>query len=145
VVTGGAGGLGLTLAEALVEAGGNVYCLDRLAKPTEEFYRTEGSLAGKYEGSIHYHQVDVQDANNLESVIADIASKHERMDGLVAAAGVQNVTPALDYPPHKIGEVSEETRLSLKSVRCSCFADAQYQLYRCLSVCRQLRTANDQV
>lgn len=27
------------------------------------------------------------------------------MDGLIAAAGVQNVTPALDYPPDKITEV----------------------------------------
>jgi NADP-dependent 3-hydroxy acid dehydrogenase YdfG len=49
--------------------------------------------------------VDVQDANDLENVIAGIASEHERMDGLIAAAGVQNVTPALEYPPEKIGEV----------------------------------------
>lgn len=29
------------------------------------------------------------------------------MDGLIAAAGVQNVVPALEYPPEKIGEVSK--------------------------------------
>ena len=108
MVTGGARGLGLTLAEALVEAGGNVYCLDRLEKPTDEFYHTEGSVAGKFEGSIHYRRVDVQDAEDLDNVISDIASQHSRMDGLIAAAGVQNVTPALEYPPHKITEVRRE-------------------------------------
>lgn len=38
--------------------------------------------------------------------MSEIADKHSRMDGLIAAAGVQNVTPALDYPPDKITEVS---------------------------------------
>lgn len=58
------------------------------------------------EGSLHYKRVDVQDAEDLENVVATVAGEHSRLDGLVAAAGVQNVTPALDYPPHKIGEVS---------------------------------------
>ncbi|KAK0962165.1 hypothetical protein LTR91_019596 [Friedmanniomyces endolithicus] len=42
VVTGGAQGLGLTLAEALVEAGGKVYCLDIQKEPTAPFYETQG-------------------------------------------------------------------------------------------------------
>jgi NADP-dependent 3-hydroxy acid dehydrogenase YdfG len=63
-------------------------------------------LAKKFEGSIHYKQVDVQDAKDLDKVVGEIASEYSRMDGLIAAAGVQNVTPALDYPPEKIGEVS---------------------------------------
>ncbi len=84
-----------------------MYCLDRLAEPSEEFYQTQGNLAADYTGSIEYRRVDVQDADDLDSVIANIASEHGRMDGLIAAAGVQNVTPALDYPPHKIGEVRQ--------------------------------------
>lgn len=48
----------------------------------------------------------MQDANDLDNVIAEIAAKYSRMDGLIAAAGVQNVQPALEYPPGKIGEVS---------------------------------------
>jgi len=82
-----------------------VYCLDRLSEPSEEYHDTKGCLAGKFEGSIHYRRVDVQDAADLDNVISDIAGKYGRMDGLIAAAGVQNVTPALEYPPQKITEV----------------------------------------
>ena len=83
-----------------------VYCLDRLPEPTKDFYDTaHGCLAAKYAGSMHYRRVNVQDAGDLDDVIADIASKYGRMDGLIAAAGVQNVTPALEYPPDKITEV----------------------------------------
>lgn len=37
--------------------------------------------------------------------MSEIADQYSRLDGLIAAAGVQNVTPALDYPPHKITEM----------------------------------------
>jgi NADP-dependent 3-hydroxy acid dehydrogenase YdfG len=83
-----------------------VYCLDRLQKPDETFDSTKDKLAQQYEGSLHYRRVDVQDATDLDNVIAEIAAKHSRMDGLIAAAGVQNVQPALEYPPEKISEVS---------------------------------------
>lgn len=64
------------------------------------------SLPQSWEGSLHYRQADVASAENLDSVVAEIAAKHQRMDGLVAAAGVQFVKPALEYPPEKIDEVS---------------------------------------
>ena len=48
----------------------------------------------------------MQNVDNLNNVIAEIAAKHQRMDGLIAAAGVQMVVPALEYPPDKISEVS---------------------------------------
>lgn len=104
IVTGGAGGLGLTLAEALVEAGGNVYCLDWAETPPQAFYDAQDRCS-HFGGSLHYRQVDVQQAKQLDSVIASIAAEHLRMDGLIAAAGVQKVTPALDYEPEKITEM----------------------------------------
>lgn len=80
--------------------------MDRLEKPPQEFYDAEkGSKDKKFDGSYSYRRVDVQDADNLDKVIGEIANEHSRMDGLIAAAGVQNVTPALDYPPDKITEV----------------------------------------
>ncbi|KAK3703787.1 hypothetical protein LTR37_014233 [Vermiconidia calcicola] len=126
VVTGGARGLGLTLAEALVEAGGQVYCLDRLPEPTKDFFDTsEGCLAARYEGSMHYRRVNVQDAGDLDDVIADIASKYGRMDGLIAAAGVQNVTPALEYPPDKITEMMD---INFKGVYLSAVSVARQMI-----------------
>jgi NAD(P)-dependent dehydrogenase (short-subunit alcohol dehydrogenase family) len=82
-----------------------VYCLDRLEEPSKEFFQSKDELTKHFEGTIDYRRVDVTDAADLENVIAEVASKHSRMDGLIAGAGVQNVTPALDYPPEKIGEV----------------------------------------
>ncbi|KAF2167688.1 hypothetical protein M409DRAFT_21841 [Zasmidium cellare ATCC 36951] len=105
IVTGGARGLGLTLAEGLVEEGGQVYCLDRLEEPDKAFYEKRDQLAQKFGDSLHYRKVDVQHASDLNDVVAEIAGKHSRLDGLVAAAGVQRVTKALDYPPEKITEM----------------------------------------
>ena len=90
---------------------GTVYCLDRLSEPSEDFYKAKDHLTKHFDGTIDYRRVDVQDAEDLDNVISDIAIKYSRMDGLIVAAGVQNVTPALDYPPPKITEVSLATHL----------------------------------
>ena len=82
-----------------------VYCVDRLAEPSPDFFETEKRV-GQFGGSIHYRQVDVQDEAGLDASIADIAAKHQRMDGLIAAAGVQYMSSALEYPSEKVGEVS---------------------------------------
>ncbi|WPH02897.1 Hypothetical protein R9X50_00576500 [Acrodontium crateriforme] len=105
IVTGAAGGLGLALAEALVEAGGYVYCLDRAIEPPATFFETQDQLAHHYKGSLQYRRVDVSDAKALDSLIGGIAAEHNRMDGLVAAAGIQYICKALEYPPDKITEM----------------------------------------
>lgn len=37
------------------------------------------------------------DIPNLNRIITEIADKHGRLDGLIAAAGIQQETPALEY------------------------------------------------
>lgn len=107
VVTGGGRGLGLALAGAVYQGGAKVHCLDRLATPHEDFHavqkRTDDSLGGQLE----YHQIDVRDTEQLQRLIAEIGSKHERMDGLIAAAGVQKQCPALEYPVKDIQEMMD--------------------------------------
>ena len=44
-----------------------------------------------------YHQVDVRDAESLNGIVEGIAKQHGRLDGLIAAAGIQQETPALEY------------------------------------------------
>jgi NAD(P)-dependent dehydrogenase (short-subunit alcohol dehydrogenase family) len=47
--------------------------------------------------TLEYHEVDVRDVQRLNEVIEGIATHHGRLDGLIAAAGIQQETPALEY------------------------------------------------
>ncbi|KUL82679.1 hypothetical protein ZTR_09438 [Talaromyces verruculosus] len=95
-VSGAGRGLGLVQAEALLEAGAIVYALDRLPEPSEDFARiqTKASTLGT---KIEYRRIDVRDTELLNTVIEEIANVEGRMDGLIAAAGIQQETPALEY------------------------------------------------
>ncbi|KAL7627784.1 hypothetical protein AAE478_001979 [Parahypoxylon ruwenzoriense] len=99
VVTGAARGLGLALAESLVEAGGKVYCLDREDHPDKHWAEARKRVVPEWGGSLHYRQQDVLDTDHLDKTITEIADENARLDGVVAAAGVQQVTPAVDYEP----------------------------------------------
>jgi len=47
---------------------------------------------------IFYHQIDVRTGvDHLNSIVEEIVQKHGRIDGLIAAAGIQQETPALEY------------------------------------------------
>ncbi|KAL4804244.1 hypothetical protein BDV18DRAFT_142802 [Aspergillus unguis] len=96
-VSGAARGLGLTQAEALLEAGARVYALDRLEDPSPEFYTIQKRAREELGTDIQYRRIDVRDTELLHSTIEAIANTEGRMDGLVAAAGIQQETPALEY------------------------------------------------
>lgn len=95
-VSGAGRGLGLVQAEALLEAGAIVYALDRLPEPSEDFARIQAK-ATTLGTKIEYRRIDVRDTELLHSVIEEIANVEGRMDGLIAAAGIQQETPALEY------------------------------------------------
>ncbi|PGH10208.1 hypothetical protein AJ79_05461 [Helicocarpus griseus UAMH5409] len=97
VVTGGGRGLGLVMAESMTEAGGEVHCLDRLREPDPEFLATQDLANREHVGSLHYHHLDVRDSEYLQETISKIAKRNNRLDGLVAAAGVLQHTDAIDY------------------------------------------------
>ena len=97
LVSGAARGLGLTQAEALLEAGATVYALDRLSEPSPDFYRVQKRAAEELGTTFYYRQIDVRDVAGLNKIVASIGDQHGRMDGLIAAAGIQQETPALDY------------------------------------------------
>ncbi|KAI6876305.1 NAD(P)-binding protein [Hortaea werneckii] len=97
VVTGGASGIGLSMAEGLAEAGGTVYCLDRSDVPNAGFRKAVEQLrADPGAGALEYKCVDVNNTGLLNEVIDGICSKAQRLDGLIAAAGINQVTPALE-------------------------------------------------
>lgn len=97
VVTGGRQGLGLTLAEGLAEAGGKVYCLDRPQDPGDCFNTAQKQIQAGFEGSLEYRQQDVSDTEHLNELIESIAEKHQGIDGVIAAAGIQKLAPALEW------------------------------------------------
>ncbi|KAJ5980381.1 Glucose/ribitol dehydrogenase [Penicillium waksmanii] len=96
LVSGAGRGLGLTQSEALLEAGAKVYALDRLEEPAPEFFELQ-QRAKDLGTELQYRRIDVRDTELLNSVIEGIAQVEGRMDGLVAAAGIQQETPALEY------------------------------------------------
>lgn len=49
--------------------------------------------------------MDVTDDANTEAVIADIASQKNRLDGLIAAAGVNHVASAVNHTPEQVENV----------------------------------------
>ncbi|KAF6798230.1 short-chain dehydrogenase [Colletotrichum sojae] len=111
VVSGGARGLGLTQAEALLEAGAivltmsTVHAIDRLPKPDPDFEKVARRATGELSTSLTYHQVDVRDVDALNEIVAGIADKHGRLDGLIAAAGIQQETPALEYKAEDVDKM----------------------------------------
>ncbi|KIW00017.1 uncharacterized protein PV09_08369 [Verruconis gallopava] len=120
IVTGGGGGLGLTIAEALVEAGGQVYCLDRKDCPGPEFVDVQERLAPVYGGALRYRRIDVRNADMVEEAFSGIASKHGRLDGMVAAAGIQDVKRAVDFRPHEIDRILEVNFRGVYASAVSC-------------------------
>ncbi|EGD91505.1 hypothetical protein H112_01313 [Trichophyton rubrum D6] len=97
IVTGGGRGLGLVIAEAMTEAGADVHCFDVLPEPDSEFYVSQEIANNDHIGSLHYHHVDVRDLKHLEEAVDRVAGLSGRIDGLVAAAGIQQLKDAVDF------------------------------------------------
>ncbi|KAF2758364.1 D-arabinitol 2-dehydrogenase, partial [Pseudovirgaria hyperparasitica] len=96
-IIGAAQGLGLSMAEGVAEAGGTVYCLDRQRECGSNFSNAQELIPRDSQGAMIYGQVDVQDTKALHRTIQDIADKHGQLNGCIAAAGINEVIPALEY------------------------------------------------
>lgn len=73
-----------------------VYCFDREEQPDAD-WNEAARRAEKWGGALHYCQQDVQDTEGLDTKIESIADKHGRLDGIIAAAGVQQICPAGEF------------------------------------------------
>lgn len=76
-----------------------MHAIDRLPepKPGAAFSVVRQRTLDEHGSKLHYHQVDVRDVDRLNRVVRKIGSLHNRLDGLIAAAGIQQETPALEY------------------------------------------------
>ncbi|KAF3384667.1 D-arabinitol 2-dehydrogenase [ribulose-forming] [Penicillium rolfsii] len=104
VITGGGRGLGLSMGEALIEAGAKVYALDRLETPHPDFSKAQAK-AQDYGGTLEYIKIDVRNNTQVNDTFAAIAAQEQRMDGLVAAAGINHLQPALEHSQQALEDV----------------------------------------
>lgn len=99
-MTGGARGLGLCIGTALLEAKcGHVYCCDVLPEPNPQEWATAKQTAKKFGGEISYTRLDITNVDMVNETFNKIyeGSTYE-ISGLLAAAGIQQMIPSLDYP-----------------------------------------------
>lgn len=103
-ITGGGRGLGLSMAEALIEAGAKVYCLDRLDTPHPDFIAAK-DRALEYGSVLEYVRIDVRNKQEVENTFSAIAAQNQRLDGLVAAAGINHLQSSLEYSEGALEDV----------------------------------------
>ena len=84
VVTGGAGGIGFGVADALADNGAKVFLLDKDAQKLEAAVTALRERGGTVEGQ----SVDVFDAGALKAVIDDLVAREGRLDVVFANAGL---------------------------------------------------------
>lgn len=71
--------------------------MDRQEKPDEDYAEALARVVPEWGGSLEYRQADVVDTDGLDKIIGEIADENQRLDGVVCAAGIQQITPAADY------------------------------------------------
>ncbi|WVO17637.1 hypothetical protein L204_105334 [Cryptococcus depauperatus] len=100
IITGGGRGLGLTIAQAILESGAHVVCLDQLPEPSQPQWDQSLKYAGENGLSLQYHNMDVTDQAAIKSVFQRLfneTSKHAPVRGLFISAGIQVMTPAVEF------------------------------------------------
>ncbi|GAO14509.1 uncharacterized protein UV8b_04303 [Ustilaginoidea virens] len=104
VVTGGARGLGLVMAQGMVFSGADVALVDMNKEEaqkqtrllTEAFHRDNPSAQRIPNVTAHY--ADVSDPESVESCVAQIVEQHGKIDNLVTSAGFAENFEAVNYP-----------------------------------------------
>ncbi len=79
IITGGGTGIGRASAERLAEEGAHVIVCGRRREPLDDTTKAIGVAGGSAEAVV----LDVSDLDALAKTIAEIASRHGRLDGLV--------------------------------------------------------------
>lgn len=109
IVTGGARGLGLATAIALIESHSpHVFCTDILPNPSEAEWKVALETAKKYGSKIEYRQLDITDEDAVDATFESIYNDCETEIGaFFGAAGIQQQIPALDYPAKDFRRIME--------------------------------------
>ena len=82
-----------------------VHCIDRSNDPDQDFVEAQKRANPEFGGLLHYHRMDVRDRKSVESTINEIALNKNRLDGLIAAAGVNRVGDAMECTEKDIDDL----------------------------------------
>ncbi|KAF2454147.1 hypothetical protein BDY21DRAFT_354216 [Lineolata rhizophorae] len=104
LVTGGARGLGLVMAQSLVVSGADVAIVD-LNKEEAQYsadqlydsFKQENPGADKLP-KVTAHYADVSDPDSVNNVISEVLTAHSKIDNLVTSAGFTENFDAVSYP-----------------------------------------------
>jgi 3-oxoacyl-[acyl-carrier protein] reductase len=95
VVTGGAAGIGLAVAQRLVASGARVALWDRDAAALAKAREALGVAASA-------HAVDIASADAVERATVETLGAHARIDALICSAGITGPNvPVWEYPPQE--------------------------------------------
>ncbi|SPJ78208.1 related to D-arabinitol 2-dehydrogenase [Fusarium torulosum] len=89
----------------VVTGGAQVYCLDRADHPDKGWQEAQKRVVPEWGGSLHYRKQDVQDSEGLDKLIAAIADENQGLDGVIAAAGIQHISPTIEYQPDEVAHM----------------------------------------
>lgn len=108
IVTGGGRGLGLTVAQALLESGSNVVCLDLLPEPSQPQWDNAAKYAKQHNLKLEYVDLDVTNQDQVKQVFKQVfasAPSDAPVRGLFTSAGIQIMMPATSYDTAKFRKV----------------------------------------
>lgn len=101
VITGGGRGLGLNLAHSVVDAGSHVACIDILPEPAVDEWASLLAAAKVAGVTATYYSCDITSELDVETVFQAVTAlsieKGAELRGVIACAGIQQKTLAVDY------------------------------------------------
>lgn len=101
LLTGGGRGVGLVQAIACAEAGAHVACVDLLPQPAEPQWSELLAAAKKAGTSATYYRGDITSEESMGEIFDEVAegakARGGELRGVVACAGIQQMTPVLEY------------------------------------------------
>lgn len=105
IVTGGAQGIGFTIARAICEMGGNVSIWDIQEQPVDQ--EAFDTLKSRFGSETLYIQTDVTKQESLEAAFQKTLDKFKSIDGCVPAAGIAIDKPFVDQTWEEFTRIQE--------------------------------------
>lgn len=99
IVTGSTSGIGLAIAHSLAHAGASIM-LNGFGDP-KEIEKIQKDLERKYNCKVSYSAADVSNGDAVKQMVTETKEKLGSVDIIVNNAGIQFVSPIVDFPDEK--------------------------------------------